>query len=64
VERGRVISRSPRPAESVKVSFEPGLVESLLDEVVSKPGSLPLLQLLREMWGRQENVLICSEMRL
>ena len=60
-----MISRSPRPAESVKVSFEPGLVESLLDEVVSKPGSLPLLQFaLREMWGRQENVLICSEMRL
>jgi WD40 repeat protein len=44
-----------RPAESAKVSFEPGLVETLLDDVESKPGSLPLLQFaLREMWKRQE----------
>jgi tetratricopeptide (TPR) repeat protein len=44
-----------RPAESANVSFEPGLVETLLDEVENKPGSLPLLQFaLREMWGRQE----------
>lgn len=45
-----------RPAEAAKISFEPGLVETLLDDVESKPGSLPLLQFaLREMWGRQEN---------
>jgi hypothetical protein len=45
-----------RPAENAKVSFEPGLVDSLLDEVRNKPGSLPLLQFaLREMWGRQQN---------
>jgi WD40 repeat protein len=44
-----------RPAENAKVSFESGLVETLLDDVVSKPGGLPLLQFaLREMWGRQE----------
>ena len=44
-----------RPAEIAKVSFEGGLVETLLDEVENKPGSLPLLQFaLREMWGRQE----------
>jgi hypothetical protein len=44
-----------RPAESIKVSFEPGLVETLLDDVERRPGSLPLLQFaLREMWGRQE----------
>ena len=44
-----------RPAENAKVSFEPGLVETLLDDVESKPGRLPLLQFaLREMWGRQE----------
>ena len=44
-----------QPAESVKVSFEPGLEETLLDDVESRPGSLPLLQFaLREMWGRQE----------
>ena len=45
-----------RPAEIAKVSFEPGLVETLLDDVENKPGSLPLLQFaLREMWGRQQN---------
>jgi hypothetical protein len=45
-----------RPAEAAKVAFEPGLVESLLDHVENKPGSLPLLQFaLREMWGRQQN---------
>jgi hypothetical protein len=33
------------PADDLKVSFDPGLVETLLDEVESKPGSLPLLQL-------------------
>jgi WD40 repeat protein len=45
-----------RPAENVKVSFEPGLVETLLDDVVSKPGGLPLLQFaLREMWGRLDH---------
>src|SRR5262249_55333108 len=42
-----------RPAAVAKVSFEPGLVETLLDEVAMKPGSLPLLQFaLREMWSR------------
>jgi hypothetical protein len=44
-----------RPAAKAKVSFEAGLVETLLDDVESKPGSLPLLQFaLREMWGLQE----------
>lgn len=45
-----------RPAENAQTSFEPGLVETLLDDVENKPGSLPLLQFaLREMWGRQQN---------
>jgi hypothetical protein len=44
-----------RPAEIAKVCFDPGLIETLLDSVENKPGSLPLLQFaLREMWGRQE----------
>jgi hypothetical protein len=44
-----------RPVENAKVSFEPGLVKTLLDNVEGKPGSLPLLQFaLREMWARQE----------
>jgi hypothetical protein len=42
-----------RPAGAV--AFEGGLVETLLDEVEMRPGSLPLLQFaMREMWGRQE----------
>ena len=45
-----------RPAEKAGVSFEPGLVQTLLDDIGGKPGSLPLLQFaLREIWGRQEN---------
>jgi formylglycine-generating enzyme required for sulfatase activity len=44
-----------RPAENAGVAFEPGMVETLLDSVQSKPGGLPLLQFaLREMWRRQE----------
>jgi hypothetical protein len=44
------------PAGRGEVSFDPGLVETLLDDVENKPGSLPLLQFaLREMWGRQRN---------
>ena len=43
------------PAEISGASFEPGLVETLLDAVQSRPGALPLLQFaLREMWGRQQ----------
>ncbi|MGA7383819.1 MAG: ATP-binding protein [Methylocella sp.] len=45
-----------RPADNAKVAFDPGLVETLLDAVEDRPGSLPLLQFaLREMWARQEN---------
>jgi ABC-type enterochelin transport system ATPase subunit len=37
------------------VSFENGLVDTLLDDVTNRPGSLPLLQFtLREMWGQIE----------
>ena len=44
-----------RPAQEKGVTFEAGVVETLLDTVQSKPGGLPLLQFaLREMWGRQE----------
>jgi hypothetical protein len=38
------------------VTFENGLVDTLLDDVDSQPGSLPLLQFaLREMWGRLDD---------
>jgi tetratricopeptide (TPR) repeat protein len=43
-----------RPAKDVGVTFEPGLVDTLLDTVQSQAGGLPLLQFaLREMWARQ-----------
>jgi WD40 repeat protein len=44
-----------KPAEQVDppVKFEPGLVDTILDDVEKRPGSLPLLQFaLREMWAR------------
>jgi WD40 repeat protein len=44
------------------VSFESGLVETLLDEVTSRPGSLPLMQFaLREMWSLQRRSCITRE---
>ena len=42
-----------RPAG--RVAYDDGLVDTLLDDVASQPGSLPLLQFaLREMWGRRQ----------
>jgi energy-coupling factor transporter ATP-binding protein EcfA2 len=42
-----------KPAEAVHVGFEPGLVDTILDDVEKRPGTLPLLQFaLREMWGQ------------
>jgi WD40 repeat protein len=47
------------PAAAAEVEFEPGLVDSILDDVEKRPGSLPLLQFaLREMWGRLEEPLM------
>src|SRR5215472_6713559 len=60
--QGRVVNLGPmtreelreaviRPAQVKDIAFETGLVDTLLDAVTSKPGSLPLLQFaLREMW--------------
>ena len=48
-----------KPAEAVNVGFEPGLVDTILDDVEKRPGSLPLLQFaLREMWGRLKTPLL------
>jgi hypothetical protein len=41
------------PAKASSVEFEPGLVNTILDDVEKRPGTLPLLQFaVREMWGR------------
>ena len=50
-----------KPAEQLQpsVTFEPGLVGTILDDVERRPGSLPLLQFaLREMWGRLKTPLM------
>ena len=48
-----------KPAGVVNVGFEPGLVDTFLDDVERRPGSLPLLQFaLREMWGRLNTPLL------
>ncbi|MCC6178679.1 MAG: TIR domain-containing protein [Chloroflexi bacterium] len=42
------------PAHAVGLGFEPGLVETILDEVAARPGALPLLQhALLELWKRR-----------
>jgi hypothetical protein len=51
-----------KPAESLGVSFAPGLVHRILEDVTRAPGGLPLLQFaLREIWGSQQNGQITSE---
>lgn len=42
------------PAKLVGLELEPGLVETILDDVVDRPGALPLLEhLLFELWDRR-----------
>lgn len=43
-----------KPAQRAGLAFEPGLIETILDDVESAPGALPLFQfLLRELWERR-----------
>ncbi len=43
-----------RPAQRLHVTFEPGLVDRILDEVGQEPGNLPLLEFaLTLLWERQ-----------
>lgn len=45
-----------RPAEKQGATFEPGLVERILEDVGEEPGSLPLLEFcLTLLWERQAN---------
>ena len=44
-----------RPAKEVKLTFEPGLVERLLDDVGQEPGNLPLLEFaLTDLWEHRQ----------
>ena len=43
-----------RPALALERTFEPGLVQRILDDVLEQPGNLPLLEFaLTELWQRQ-----------
>lgn len=48
-----------RPAQIQGVTFEPGLVERILDDVGEAPGNLPLLEFaLAMLWEEQQNRLL------
>ena len=50
------------PAERVGVRFEPGLVATMVGDVVSRPGALPLLQFtLTELFERRQNATVTTE---
>ncbi len=45
-----------KPAEKLKVTFESGLVERILDDVKDEPGNLPLLEFaLTELWKQRKD---------
>ncbi len=50
------------PAQRGGLSFEPGLVARLLDDVKGQPGNLPLLEFaLKELWQRRQGGTITNE---
>jgi len=50
------------PAERVGVRFEPGLVSTMVDDVIARPGALPLLQFaLTELFERRLNATVTAE---
>jgi hypothetical protein len=53
--QGELQQAIERPALLAGCEFEPGLVETLIDDVQGQPGALPLLQhALLELWNRRE----------
>jgi WD40 repeat protein/serine/threonine protein kinase len=51
-----------KPVENVGVSFEPGLVATIIDDVTYQPGNLPLLQYaLTELFESREGRLITTD---
>ncbi|WP_232660886.1 nSTAND1 domain-containing NTPase [Pseudonocardia sp. TRM90224] len=55
MERGQLRSAIVAPAERAPgLSFEPGLVDRILDDAAAEPGQLPLVEsLLTELWERR-----------
>jgi hypothetical protein len=56
MDRGQLRNAIVAPAERAPgLSFEPGLVDRILDEAAAEPGQLPLVEsLLTELWARRE----------
>jgi tetratricopeptide (TPR) repeat protein/energy-coupling factor transporter ATP-binding protein EcfA2 len=51
-----------RPAKSVGLCFQEGLVERILDHIEGQPGHLPLLEFtLTELWERRQGTLLTNE---
>jgi DNA-binding beta-propeller fold protein YncE len=51
-----------RPAERVGLKFEPGIVESLVHDILGEPAALPLLQFtLLKLWERRDHNRITAE---
>ncbi|OKH43241.1 hypothetical protein NIES2101_31120 [Calothrix sp. HK-06] len=54
MKRSELVQVIEKPAHSLEVSFEAGLVERILNDVENQPGNLPLLEFaLTELWKRQ-----------
>lgn len=50
------------PAERVGVRFEPGLVAAMINDVVHRPGALPLLQFaLTELYERRDHATVTAQ---
>ncbi|MEP7378509.1 MAG: TIR domain-containing protein, partial [Chloroflexota bacterium] len=50
------------PAHRVGLEFEEGLIETILDDVVDRPGTLPLLEhALLELWQRRRGTMLTLE---
>ncbi len=50
------------PAWRVGLEFEPGLIDTVLDDIASQPGALPLLEhALMELWERRRGKLLTLE---
>ena len=62
LDREGVEAAIAEPAHVVSLELEPGLVEQILDDVGSEPGSLPLLEhTLFELWQRRRGRLLTLE---
>jgi WD40 repeat protein len=61
--RGELLSRAiTRPAETVGVYLEPGLLDRLLADAADEPGVLPLLQeTMRQLWSQRRRRLLTRE---